>query len=72
MASGSKVSLPNNSLDNAYEEDFSDQWQEGAALLAPETEDPHLPVSYSGTRTRVLCIRTIALLCACSLSIGSH
>ena len=71
MASGS---LPSSSLDDddIYETDFSDQ--EAAALLAQQnTEDPQYPdtvISYS--RTRVFCVRAIALLCACSLSIGSH
>ncbi|KAH9022995.1 MFS general substrate transporter [Lactarius pseudohatsudake] len=72
MASGSKISSPSNPLDDTYETDFSDQ--EAAALLAQENaEDPHYSdrvISYSGTR--IFCIRAIALLCACSLSIGSH
>ncbi|KAI9460854.1 hypothetical protein BJY52DRAFT_234015 [Lactarius psammicola] len=73
MASGSKISLPSSPVDDTYEADFSDQ--EAAALLAQENteEDLHYPnrvTSYSGTR--VFCIRIIALLCACSLSIGSH
>lgn len=73
MASGSNISLPSSPVDDTYETDFSDQ--EAAALLAQEnTEDdlhyPNRVISYSGTR--VFCIRTIALLCACSLSIGSH
>lgn len=72
MASGSETSLPNSPLDDTYETDFSDQ--EAAALLAQENiEDLQYPdrvISYS--RTRVLCIRAIALLCACTLSIGSH
>jgi hypothetical protein len=71
MASGSKTSLPSS---DTYETDFSDQEPEGAALLAQEyTEDLQYPdrvISYS--RTRVLCIRAIALLFACTLSIGSH
>lgn len=70
MASGSKISFPSSPLDDTYEADFSTP--EVAALLAPE-EDSYYPdggIGYSGTR--VLCIRTIALLCACSLSIGSH
>jgi MFS family permease len=74
MASGSKISLPGSSLedDDTYETDFPDQ--EAAALLAQQnTEDlkhPDTVISYS--RTRSFCIRAIALLCACSLSIGSH
>jgi hypothetical protein len=74
MASGSRTSLPSSSLDDndMYETDISDQ--EAAALLAQQnTGDLEYPDTViRNSRTRVFCIRAIALLCACSLSIGSH
>ncbi|KAF8271368.1 major facilitator superfamily domain-containing protein [Lactarius quietus] len=74
MESESKISLPSSSFDDddTYETDVSDQ--EAAALLAQQNtgdlQYPDTVVPYS--RTRVFCVRAIALLCACSLSIGSH
>ena len=44
-------------------EDYEESWDE---ILLIERDPRRLPT------TRALFIRTLALLCACSLSIGSH
>lgn len=75
MASGSRTSLPSSPVDDTYETDISDQEAEAAGLLTQETkntEDLQYPDRVSYSRTRVLCIRAVALLCACTLSVGSH
>ncbi|KAI0307827.1 major facilitator superfamily domain-containing protein [Multifurca ochricompacta] len=62
--------VPRSQLDNTYEVEVPDQ-EEAAALLAPADSAEGSP-QHQHSALRILGIRAIALLCACSLSIGSH